>query len=100
MSSDESDYQIPTSEHSESDESQPFQQLMETYQKEMKNSKKQNSILPKEISNMMGEANHFYMFKDYTQAQNMLQDIIRQYPNYAEPYHLLGLMEGKLLETG
>lgn len=40
MSSDESDYQIPSSENSDSNDSQDFQALMETYQKEIKSSKK------------------------------------------------------------
>ena len=42
MSSDESDYQIPSSDNSESNESQNFHTLMETYQKEIKSSKKHN----------------------------------------------------------
>ena len=40
----------------------------------------------------MGEANNNYMIKDFSKAQENLNEIIRQYPNYSEPYHLLGLM--------
>jgi hypothetical protein len=38
----------------------------------------------------MGEANDHFMFKREEQAKQVLQEIIRQCPNYTEPYHLLG----------
>jgi len=90
--SDDSDYQIPT----ESSSSSPFRSLLDTYQNELKQTKKQALQVPASIQKLMGEANNCFMFKQEEQAKAILQEIIRQCPNYTEPYHLLGthLMRG------
>jgi hypothetical protein len=53
--------------------------------------------MPKEIELLMGKASHCFMFSQFQEAILILKDIIRKNPNYTEPYHLLGLMEGTLL---
>ena len=42
----------------------------------------------------MGKASQLYMNQNFGEASALLKDIIRISPNYTEPYHLLGLMEG------
>ena len=66
---------------------------METYQKELKGGKK-STQMPKEIEILMGKASHYFMFQEFHEATLILKEIIRKNPNYTEPYHLLGLMEG------
>jgi uncharacterized protein (UPF0297 family) len=51
--------------------------------------------LPKNISNLIGEANQHYMFNEFDEAITKLNEIIRMYTDYPEPYHLLGLLHGK-----
>lgn len=52
--------------------------------------------MPKEIEMLMGQASHYFMFQQFQEASSILKEIIRKNPNYTEPYHLLGLMEGIL----
>ena len=63
---------------------------MKIYKKGDKNSK-----LPPEISNLMGEANQLFVMKDYEKSREKLFEIIKQCPNFSEPYNLLAIICGK-----
>jgi len=53
-----------------------------------------NSKLPADISELMGEANHFYIKNDWDRAKEKCYEIIQQYPNFSEPYKLLAKISG------
>ncbi|KAK9830261.1 hypothetical protein WJX72_010654 [[Myrmecia] bisecta] len=48
--------------------------------------------LPEEVVQKLGEANLFYATGRYTEAIELLQEVIRQMPNLPDPYHTLGLL--------
>lgn len=51
--------------------------------------------MPPEISNLMGEANQLFVMKDYEKSREKLFEIIKQCPNFSEPYNLLAIICGK-----
>jgi hypothetical protein len=50
--------------------------------------------LPDEIANLMGEANQYFINSKFDEAIGKLYEIIRKYPNFPEPFNLLGLISG------
>ena len=61
-----------------------------------KTRKKKEDSIPKEVKEMIGEANLQYIYREFTKAVQILLEVIRVCPNIAEPYHTLGLIYEEL----
>ena len=48
------------------------------------------------LAKLMGSANTCYVQKEYEKAIGLLSEIIRQEPNSAEPFRLLGIIYGEM----
>ncbi|ORZ14617.1 hypothetical protein BCR42DRAFT_329198 [Absidia repens] len=55
--------------------------------------------LPKEVSQLLGRANGYYLSQDYGKAIDILQETITQYPNYHQPWNTLGLVHEEMGNT-
>ncbi|CAO3590753.1 unnamed protein product [Absidia cylindrospora] len=52
--------------------------------------------LPKEVSQLLGRANGYYLSQDYGKTIDILQETITQYPNYHQPWNTLGLVHEEM----
>ncbi|KAG2377624.1 hypothetical protein C9374_009140 [Naegleria lovaniensis] len=64
--------------------------------KPKKTRKSKDDMVPKEVKEMMGEANLQFIYRDFTKAVQILLEVIRICPNIADPYHTLGLIYEEL----
>nr|CAG4710462.1 unnamed protein product [Naegleria fowleri] len=64
--------------------------------KPKKTRKSKDDMIPKEVKEMMGEANLQFIYRDFTKAVQILLEVIRICPNIADPYHTLGLIYEEL----